>query len=90
MEESKVSLLSLITVSKTKGEGVKLGINMGKVLKAGLPKPKRKDDGRNDFHSRTEKTTFSRFGLTVDGRPICVDEYCLRMANHEHTNVILF
>ena len=42
------------------------------------------------FNEKTGSVKFKRYGLTLDGFPICVDEFCLRMANNPHTSVILF
>ena len=45
-------------------------------------------------HVRTLKAggraySFTRHGLTVDGKPFCVDDYCLRLANNPSTHVVL-
>ena len=36
-----------------------------------------------------EEYSFTRHGLTVDGKPFCVDDYCLRLANNPSTHVVL-
>lgn len=41
------------------------------------------------LHGPGDKYQFDIYGLTVEGRAICVQDYCVRLANNKSTHVVL-
>ena len=39
---------------------------------------------------RDEQYQFDIYGLTYEGRAVCVEDYCVKLANNESTHVIMF
>ena len=39
---------------------------------------------------RDESYQFDIYGLTYEGRAVCVEDYCVKLANNESTHVIMF
>ena len=38
---------------------------------------------------RDEQYQFDIYGLTIEGKAVCVEDYCVRLANNDSTHVML-
>ena len=47
------------------------------------------DGDSRTYKFRGSDYKFERYGLSVEGKAICVDEYCLMLAQSEFTHVVL-
>ena len=64
-----------------------IGLNVN--LNAKLNKEKYHLKPREFESGKLGTYEFEHFGLTVGGKPICVEEKCLNLANQPYTHVIL-
>ena len=49
-----------------------------------------KDGPSQSFRFRDKTYLFNEYGLTKNGEPICVEKYCILLANQKSTHVVLF